>query len=355
MRKGFTLIELLVAMAVLALMIAFASIVFKVSIDTYRVSAATAEIMQKLRAVTDQLDADFKGLRKGAPLLIWFQLDDPNRYDQIMFFADGDFSSVQLYEDVVNGEPKTDGTNVVRGNVARVFYGQANVNTHDPGTEPRDPRGPNERRRILARRQHISDPCNTHVDKWPDLSMPNLNFSAQTTYNGKLYRNNERYEHDRLSLSQWQAVEGPEYDGSNEIIDICFNNRPQIDTGDPNTYHKLLCEGVGSFSIQWAYWDNLNGNNRFYWFPSKDPDGAEGPAQSHFLLRGKTAFGVYFNIPGNFTNSDWYAVGNIVYKSGNNFAAEFFPAVIKFTFRLYDSKGVIRDGMEFSHIVYLEQ
>ena len=112
MKKGFTLIELVVAVGILAMMLGFTSVIFKVSIKGSRVVGANAEIMQKLRAVTDQLDRDLRGLDKDAPLLIWFEKtsnaqDDPNtRFDQIMFFATGDFQSTQLYtSNLSNNKP----------------------------------------------------------------------------------------------------------------------------------------------------------------------------------------------------------------------------------------------------------
>ena len=355
MKKAFTLIELLVAMAVLALMIAFASMVFSVSIDTYRASTATTEIMQKLRAVTDQLDTDFKGLRRDAPLLIEFNLDDPNRYDKIMFFAEGDFSSIQVYNMTAgHGHPDpVNGDTVIRGNVARVFYGQASVNGYNPGAsdEPKDPKGPKERKRILARRQHIlTDDQN--VEAWPNTNVSDLGDKYDTDNQTK----EDRYEHDRLSLARWKIIEDLLYDAGNSVRQICFETpRPQINTSNSRTFHKLLCEGVGSFAIQWSYWDD--NDKRFYWFPSTDPDGPYGGAVSHFSLMTKNRFGVYFNIPGNNPITDWSPIsaGNVQYRSGQSFAANFFPAALKFTFTLYDSKGVIKDGMVFSHIVYLEQ
>ena len=314
MRKGFTLIELLVAMAVLALMIAFASMVFSVSIDTYRVSMATAEIMQKLRVVTDQLDLDFKGLRSDAPVLIWFEQkssSDPNRRDEIMFFADGDFSSIQLYTLGLNsGHPDpVNGDTVIRGNTARVFYGQTNLSAI-------------ERKRILARRQHILT-SDTNVDDWPNAGAMNFNEPGEK---------NEWYEHDRLSLAEWKNVAAAQW---NTVRSVCFQ-RPQINTSDD--YHKLLCDGLSSYAIQWAYWDPSD--NRFYWYPD-----------SARLADKGGSFGVYFNV-GSITG--WDSIGSIgqQYRENN---AEFFPQALKFTFKLYDSKGIIKGGMEFSHIVYLEQ
>ena len=52
--KAFTLIELLVAIGILAVVMSFASVIFRVSIDAYRTAIANAEIMQKLRAITNQ-------------------------------------------------------------------------------------------------------------------------------------------------------------------------------------------------------------------------------------------------------------------------------------------------------------
>ena len=119
--------------------------------------------------------------------------------------------------------------------------------------------------------------------------------------------------------------------------------------GDPNTFHKLICEGVGSFAIQWAYWDS--GDKRFYWFPSNDPDGNGDVGDSHFTtIDNKNEFGVYFNVPGSIANNDWYSIGVPPFV-GKDFSS--YPKAIKFTFRLYDSKSIIKEGREFTHIVYI--
>ena len=103
---------------------------------------------------------DFRGLRKDAPLLIWFLRPDTannpdQRTDQIMFFADGDFSSLQWYRSSQNAYAKLDEVidttddNLVRGNLARVHY----ANVHDlqgqllSGYEPHE--------LVLGRRCHI--------------------------------------------------------------------------------------------------------------------------------------------------------------------------------------------------------
>jgi hypothetical protein len=172
-------------------------------------------------------------------------------------------------------------------------------------------------------------------------------------------KKNERYEHDSNSLAKWKTVGGNEYD--NEIIPACFYFEPYIDMGEPNTFHKLMCEGVGSFAIQWAYWDSVD--KRFYWFPSSDPDGNPSTPDSHFSLICPVCdkkFGVFFNVPApQITSNRWYAVDGVQYSSGSNFPAGFYPKAIKFTFTLYDSKGIIKEGGRagriFTHIVYLRE
>jgi len=109
--KAFTLVELLVAIGILAVVLSFASVIFRVCIDAHRTAIANVEIMQKLRAITNQLDSDFKGLRKDGEIFVaWVakpvpavagykdnDLDGYERFDRIVFFADGDFQSYEIF------------------------------------------------------------------------------------------------------------------------------------------------------------------------------------------------------------------------------------------------------------------
>src|SRR4030042_971378 len=90
--NAFTLMELMVAVALFAIVFAFASVIFKVSVNSYRTAVANAEIIQKLRAITDQLNADFKGLRKDGEIFVIWKVDPVSheRFARILFFADGD-------------------------------------------------------------------------------------------------------------------------------------------------------------------------------------------------------------------------------------------------------------------------
>jgi prepilin-type N-terminal cleavage/methylation domain-containing protein len=358
MKKGFTLIEVVVAVGLLAMVIGFSSVIFNVSIETRRTAGASAEIMQKLRAVTNQLNRDFAGLRPDAPLLIWFDANNPDyRYDQIMFFADGDFQSTQLYPALAN-KP-------VVGNVARIYYGQASVYSTTYGSYilpwdqpyPYDQYGDNYsdkmlniRERMLTRRMHIL----TADSDLPQFPLEGANFAASFTPTG-----NDSNEHDTNSLSQWKVITNDPLK-NDAIIATCFNNggRPQIDlvSQPPVGLHMLMTEGVGSFAVQWGYWGSTLNIPVLRWFPSNDPNG-DGSATSDFALMGAgvVRFGSYFNLSQPPNVMDWHSINDIESNVQKIFLKTDagLPKALKFTFRIYDSKGIIKGGRTFTHIVYL--
>jgi len=370
-RRGFTLIELVVAIGLLMIVILFAGTIFKSSIGSYRIAMAQTEIMNKLRTITQQLDTDFKGLRKDAPLFIWFQKglngpDDANRFDQIMFFADGDFQSTRLY----SGAPKIPwptGTPVV-SNVARIQYGHARVYSPTAGrfVDPCEQQFKvaidpffNINHRTLARRQHLyianPEPPQPQFAHFPEVAAGNLLVIKPNL--------NDSFEHDTNSLSEWQAAANDPINGSanvNQIITACFsddlyfsNHRPQINLADTSTLHLLMTEGVGSFSVQWSYfYTNVSTGQKFiYWWPSIDPDGDGYFTDSDFSRMPTNPFGFYFNVAApSFTN--WFSYGGAIYLAGA-VVEPIWPKAMKFTFTLYDSRGVFKEGQTFTHIVYL--
>ncbi len=363
MKKGFTLIEVVVAVGLLAMVIAFSSVIFKVSIETRRTAGANAEITQKLRAITDQLNRDFAGLRPDAPLMIWFDANNPDyRYDQIMFFADGDFQSTQLYPALAN-KP-------VVGNAARIYYGQASVYSPTYGfyicpwdqPYPYDQYGDNYsdkmlniRERTLARRTHILT-ADSSLTQFPLVSGSNITSFTPT--------DNDSNEHDTNSLSQWKVITNDPVNNpanNDAIIATCFSDagRPKIDLVSPVGLHMLMTEGVGSFAVQWGYWGSTLNVPVLRWFPSNDPNG-NGSATSDFELMGASVvrFGSYFNLQPPPTIVDWHSINDIE----SNHVQKIFlktdaglPKALKFTFRIYDSKGIIKGGRTFTYIVYLER
>ena len=348
--KGFTLIELVVAVGLLAIVLSFAGVIFRVSINAHRTAIANAEIMQKLRAITDQLNADFEGLRKDGEIVVTWSarpvppaagyqdndLDGYERFDRIMFFADGDFQSYRVNP-------------MVRGNVARVVYLLAKRNgVAAPGQVRSE--------RMLVRNQHIltADP------DIPVLFDPN-DYTEQ-----QLYRWNNYYEYEKISLNEWKII--PWANKADLLSVICDAKVGQssisdqvkgaeIDPADPNTIHMLLCEGVGEFKIQgWS--DALQ-----RWVPEVDPDG-DGtlldtdfiPAANGTELHSEDIPGVLYPYPPN----GGVQINNINYPQ-DQVDEEHFDMIpglgraLKFTFTLYDSKGIIKEGRTFTHIVYLDK
>jgi hypothetical protein len=286
-----------------------------------------------------------------------------------MFFADGDFQSIQTY-DVNSGYiiPQPSGSPVV-SNLARIYYGHAqsldpNKNNYNNLNDPYNIQPYN---RVLSRRQHLSianpDPPQTRYAEFP------LNSGGVLTLNPI---NNDWFEHDTNSLSQWQAAV-QNSTNVNTIITNCFgvapfysDYRPTVNLTKANTLHLLMTEKVGSFSVQWSYLHNdvVMDQNDIYWWPSIDPDGNDLFTYSDFdaSYMNLNAFGFYFNTtdPPAPANSYWFPYSRA---SGyyypdpasliNPGIKPAFPRALKFTFTLYDSRGVFKDGQTFTHIIYL--
>jgi len=340
--NGFTLIELMVAVAILAIIMSFASAIFRVSIGAQRTAMANSEIMQKLRAITGQLNADFEGLDKDAEIFVaWvakplppaapyrdLDLDGYERFDRITFFASGDFQSYSP-------------SPMVRGNMARICYMLA-----QKGNVKADVLKPSER--ALSRNQHIvtADPA------LPAFFDPN-SFTGQ-----QWFQWNNRYEYDKASPQAWKNIPWQnKQDMLSVVTDIKVGTSTiseqfkgaMVDPADANSIHMLLCQGVGEFKIQSWY------DAQKRWIPEVDPDGNGNLADTHFYMNDPNAVpGVLYPYP----PYGGVSINNINYPREQVDKAHFetIPGLgraLKFTFTLYDSKGIIKGGRTFTHIVYL--
>jgi len=356
---GFTLIELMVAMGILALIMAFSGVVFRVSIDSHRKAMANAEIMQKVRAITDQLNADFKGLDKDSEIFMtWVakaigpgggsdsNYDGYERFDRVVFFANGDFQS--------------HGTNpTIRGNTARICYMLAKRPASIPGRPPVKVDGQRREERRLARNQHII----TQDAALPDFFDPNSFTDSQW------YEWNNYYEYDKMSPEQWKRMP---YDSKKEALSVVTGIKfdvptvaedfwgSTIDPADPNTIHMLLCEGVAEFKIQSWY------DAQQRWIPAVDPDKDGSLADTDFImapsgggLDPEAVPGVLYPFPPyggvkirNIDNDD-YPRSQVNRTNFNKIPG--LGRALKFTFTLYDSKGILKEGQTFTHIVYLDK
>lgn len=340
--NGFTLIELMVAIGILAIVMSFASVIFRVSIDAHRTAMANSEIMQKLRAITGQLNADFEGLDKNAEIFVaWvakalppassyhdLDLDGYERFDRIMFFATGDFQSYSVNP-------------MVRGNMARICYMLAQKGSVKP-----DVQKPSER--VLSRNQHIIT---------ADPALPAF-FDPNSFTNPQWYQWNNQYEYDKMSPDVWKTIS---WQNKQDMLSVATDIKvgtstiseqvkgAMVDPADANSIHMLLCEGVGEFKIQSWY------DAQKKWIPEVDPDGDGSLADTHFYMNDPNAVpGVLYPYP----PYGGVIINNISYPRTQVDRAHFasIPGLgraLKFTFRLFDSKGIIKEGRTFTHIVYL--
>jgi hypothetical protein len=318
-------------------------VIFKVSIGAHRTAVANSEIMQKLRAITNQLNVDFEGLRKDGEIFVaWVakpvtaadykdnDLDGYERFDRLMFFADGDFQSYKVNP-------------MVRGNVARICYMIARKGTVRA-------QGQDRTKRVLARNVHIltADPS------LADFLDPNSFSDAQW------FEWNNRYEYDKISLEGWKEIAWENKKNMLSVmsdITVDISNISEsirgvtVEPADANSIHMLLCEGVGEFKIQGWY------DAQQQWLPEVDPDGDGDLADTHFFFDDPNSVpGVLYPYP----SSGVVTMNNINYPREQVDETHFnvIPGLgraFKFTFTLYDSKGIIKEGMTFTHIVYLDK
>jgi prepilin-type N-terminal cleavage/methylation domain-containing protein len=214
MKRAFTLIELVVAIAILAMVFSFAGVIFKVSIGAYRTGIANAEIMRKLRAITDQLNTDFKSVGKGMPIVVW--------QDRIVFLANGDFQSIRQYTDS-SGNTKT-----VAGNLASIFYGMTDtVTVTGTGDE------------VLSRGQMIL----TSDDSLPD--------------------SNALDEYFKMSFYEFKAASQTLFDGDKR--NWAGASLPALDPTSEEDLVRYMAKGVSDFRVHVAEWNDVVG--RFDWLP----------------------------------------------------------------------------------------
>ena len=305
MKKGFTITELMVAVAILAITMAGVSTIFKISITAYRTSSATAEVMRNLRAITDQLDADFKSIRKNGYLLLrstktpgvylwpWEAQKDPidpydlRHYDihrdNMFYFSTGDFQTIT--------DP------YLRSNIALVYIG--------PYSRALDPNGipPYASEWVLLRSAILLCPYGPWPPPGPDPEYQQVSFA------------------ELKAIPNFASVIQPLLAAGYSV-----NDSTQI--------WRYFSSGVGNIEIEWN--DGTKAGNSLVWFgldrPKRDDDTAYADAITENV-----------NVIDEVYTAQWTPANQ-----------QYWPNALKFTFTLYDSKGVLGKGMTFTHIVYIE-
>jgi hypothetical protein len=204
------------------------------------------------------------------------------------------------------------------------------------------------RNRILARTQHILVP--------PDPNLDDFDPAADW------YRWNNWYEYDEISLEEWKHIPKAAKQEMLTVISDVNVYTPtvgtavrgaHVDPADPNSFHMLVCEGVGEFKVQGWY----DAERR--WVPEVDIDGPGPLTDSDFFPIGDPNVpGVLYpyriaeNYGGVNINNLRFPQGSVT--EGNFNAIPGLGRALKFTFTLFDSKGVIKQGRTFTHIVHLD-
>ena len=167
--------------------------------------------------------------------------------------------------------------------------------------------------RILARTQHIMT-----LD--PNLGpAPDIRVLAAQDPDWRRWHN--WYEYDKMSLSDWRNLATQQKQQKDDALSVITGlkvGQPDVsedlrgaivDPCDSRSIHMLLCEGVGEFAVQG--WEDSETIQR--WVP--DPNDKQPEIQ-------------ILGLPGQ-------------------------GLALKFTFTLYDSRGIIKNGRTFTHIVDL--
>ncbi|MCD4832009.1 MAG: type II secretion system GspH family protein [Anaerohalosphaeraceae bacterium] len=291
MRKAFTITELLVAMGLLAAVLLASGTIFSYSLQAQRQAMATAEVMRTLRAIVDQLNSDFAGWYEDSPIVVEFYKatngSDEVRADSIAFFSAGQFETTNSYSG-----------NIVNGNFARIYYGQAQVPTFDSTVQD------DREIKILARRQTIlgADPL--------------LPIQLVT-----------EAEYDSGSLLDQQK----EFRGGKTVTTGKWLTRPAVDPSINNEYPMYFAAGVDDFTIEIE--DGIDGiTGEIIWWP----DDAEVSSNITYwwgeILPPFAVFPIV-TFPTDTANID----------------------AIKFSFTIYDSQGIFKNGRRFEHIVYIKK
>ena len=356
-RKAFTLSELLIAMGLMVALLAGAGVVFHSAVQAQRTSIALSEIMRKFRGITNQLDADFEEGRlqkDGQIMMVWQPGPNGNggydRFDRVMLFATGGF---QTYNEqpVTNppGSPER-----ITGNMARICYMLA---------KDKDgifPQNQSKEKRILSRTQHILSAENRFTagpDFAPfvqaDFETHNFDLEYDNTYDGN------------ATVANWpKLLQAERADALTMITGVQVNpstipagtGGTMVDPTDPSTIHMLLSEGVGQFMVQgWGVDINADGiiaGNEARWFPETDMVGNGNLSDGDlFDLTSTSVAGLIY--------PDWvcdsrtitYPVASINEANFNSIPG--LGRALKFTFTLYDSRGIYKNGKTFTHIIWL--
>jgi hypothetical protein len=341
--------ELIVAVALLAIIMAIAGVIFRIALSSYRLAAAQAEIMGKLRIVTTQLDGDFQGLRTDTPIYIgWVaqadanQLDHYRSLDRIVFFARGAFESMGRTS-----------AGIREGSDARITYMLARVNGQAARTQ-------RVQQRILGRTQHIMSAPRSSTSS---IDEPNdapgwfdWHNDPNRQYDDRFYRSQQWLTMDAKGIEDAMIGMTGMDPNSRTLYDDYGTDVNTVAPGD--SLAKILCQGVGQFRVQGWFEGTSGGRGR--WVPDPNQDLMDAGKSGTLLYFPSDPAGIRGSAPYGYVRLEGAYDEVFLNRTNptNPLLTKDVPGLgraLRFTFTLYDSKGLIPEGMTFSHIVYLDR
>ena len=322
MKKAFTLLELMVAIALLAMVLSFSGVIFKVSINSYRTSGANTDVMQKLRAVTDQLNIDFRKLPKDGYLVL--HCEEQNRSEYENSATTGDFRADRIYY-FCTGDFQSWYDESVKASIARVYFGHDGISLFD------SIRNKPVSRWNLARDLMLLTPGQTIPAPPPFVDYNDISYAACVA-------------NPPLILADSDRLLSPPPTGLPPVINI---------RNDANDVRRLMCENVGEIRIEWsdgtrypATHPNPDLRNKLVWFGFSVTK-REGDVTTSLPADPDPMYNlIEVAIP------PWSSFYRAIWMPST--PKRYWPKALKFTFTLYDSKGILEKGRTFTHIVYLE-
>jgi hypothetical protein len=155
-----------------------------------------------------------------------------------------------------------------------------------------------------------------------------------------------------VSFAQCQADIVANFEDPNIVLSA---DRPDINMArDPNDARRLLAQRVGSFKIEWTYgWTRSNEPNRIVWWGLDDVGDPNALRDEKSLIKepnGVSILPVEIIPIANAINETKGPPYTVWWDSTNQ---QYWPKALKFTFTLYDSRGLFKNGRKFEHIVYI--
>lgn len=367
--------ELMVAVALLMLMILAIARIFRDASRAVSLSQTSLEMFSNVRAVQEQIAADFSGLDRNTFLVIRSKYDPTDltksgplkarRWDQMAFVANGTFAN---RTGTATANPFADSTS---SNAALVWYGHGLVipdsATNDQGTGVGlfdDPTGTKDQDFVLLRHATLLMAPNgaTNLINVGGVNIPAYANPTRTV--GPITVDGAGAEITASRVAVAAMTPGQlmqnimQYKGTNtrfEVDNFCYRFKVLTNPYQSNIslvngtfrMHPILLQGDASFKVEWTD-GTINtgyGDGRLNWYGlgnRKSVDAANGYTTAlNSLTQPTLGSGDTYTAAFSFDNR---------YRSNG---ASNWPKALKITYRVTDPLDKLQGGREFVQVLKL--